>query len=272
MGAEEGGAGGKRMRDEGILEMEPKVERAFGLHLWPGLPSGVIGGKSGVVLAACDRFQILIHGVGGHAAMPHLTSDPIVASAAMVTGFQTIISRNLSPLDSGVVSVTKLEGGSAFNVIPSGVTMWGTVRALSTEMLVKIMKRVETVGEDIAKSYGCNITVTWSPDFYPATVNDKDLWDNFASGIAAKVSETKEYVEISPTMGAEDFGFIAERVPSAFYLLGQGSAPGTDYGLHHPMFSIDESVLKKGVELHVRSALESLEDLWKERELAQKTQ
>ncbi|GMH68253.1 hypothetical protein TrRE_jg7537 [Triparma retinervis] len=248
--AEEGGAGGKRMRDEGILEMEPAVER--------------------VVLAACDRFQILIHGVGGHAAMPHLTKDPIVATAAMVQGFQTIISRGLHPLESGVVSVTKLEGGSALNVIPSGITMWGTVRALSTETLVTLMKRVETVGGDIAKSYGCNITVTWSPDFYPPTDNDKDLWDDFASGVAAQVSETKEYANVVPTMGAEDFGFIAERVPSAFYLLGQGSAPGTDYGLHHPMFSIDESVLMKGVELHVRSALGSLEDLWQKREEALK--
>jgi metal-dependent amidase/aminoacylase/carboxypeptidase family protein len=109
--------------------------------------------------------------------------------------------------------------------------------------------------------------VTWSPDFYPPTINDKGLWDNFASGVAAEVSETKEFVEVVPTMGAEDFGFIAERVPSAFYLLGQGSGEGTDYGLHHPMFSIDENVLMKGVELHVRSAMGSLNELWEEREM-----
>ncbi|GMH85942.1 hypothetical protein TrST_g9951 [Triparma strigata] len=257
--AEEGGAGGKRMVEEGVLEDEPKVDMAFGIHLWPALPSGTVGGKPGVVLAACDRFEIMISGVGGHAAMPHLVVDPIVAQSALVSSLQTIVSRKLSPLESGVVSVTKIEGGSAFNVIPGAVTLWGTVRSLSTESLQKLIKSVEDISTGIAQTHGCNATVRWSPDYYPPTMNDDDLWFGLGEKVASKVAANGEVTPTNPTMGAEDFGFIAQSVPSNFYLLGQSSEKmKTDWNLHHPKFTMDETVLKRGVELHVRSALEGL--------------
>ncbi len=270
--AEEGGAGGKRMREEGVLEMEPVVERAFGMHLWPTLPSGAVGGRAGVMLAACDRFVVEISGVGGHAAMPHLVQDPILAMSGVIQGFQSIVSRRTSPLDAAVVSVTKVDGGSAFNVIPELVEVWGTIRSLSTEGLLELKADVEVTAKRSAAAYGCNVTVTWSPDFYPATVNDPDLWESFASGVGASVADGGRITNIDPTMGAEDFSFVAEAVPSAFFLLGQGSGkdPVTSYGLHHPQFSIDEDVLVKGVELHMRLAMEGLADLWREREEKQK--
>ncbi|GMH62558.1 hypothetical protein TL16_g03498 [Triparma laevis f. inornata] len=255
--AEEGGAGGKRMVEEGVLLDSPKVDLAFGIHLWPALPSGTVGGKPGVVLAACDRFEILISGVGGHAAMPHLVVDPVVAQASIISSLQTIVSRKLSPLESGVVSVTKIEGGSAFNVIPGAVTMWGTVRSLTDEALRKLMGSVEDITKGIAETHGCNATVRWSPDYYPPTVNDDELWFNLGEKVASKVADSGAITPTNPTMGAEDFGFIAQSVPSNFYLLGQSSSTvKTDWNLHHPKFTMDETVLKRGVELHVRSALD----------------
>jgi len=262
--AEEGGAGAKRMREEGILRKEPKPQVAFGIHVWPMIPSGSIASRPGPLLAACDRFQVLIHGVGGHAAMPHLTIDPIVTASSVVMNLQTLVSRNLSPLESGVVSVTAMESGSdAFNVIPHSVTMRGTIRALSTETLLNLKDRVETMVLNTVELYGCNATVEWSPDYYPPTVNDPTLFEELSKDVGAMVSDEKVLRDIEPTMGAEDFSFVAESIPSTFFLLGQGSGtnPPTNYGLHHPHFALDESILPKGVELHVTAALRALKKL-----------
>lgn len=259
--AEEGGAGGKRMREEGVLQLAPQPQHAFGLHVWPTLPSGVVAGKPGPLLAACERFEVLIAGVGGHAAMPHLTVDPIVTASAMIMNLQTIVSRNVSPLDSGVCSVTMIEAGEAFNIIPASTTLRGTIRALSTETLLSLRDRVQHIIESTAATYGCNVTITYSPDFYPPTVNDPELYESFSKEVASLITE--DYRETEPTMGAEDFSFVAETIPSTFFLLGQGSGsdPPTSYGLHHPHFALDETVMPKGVELHVNLALRALRKL-----------
>ena len=264
--AEEGGAGGKRMVEEGVLTQEPKVQHAYGMHAWPTLPSGTVGGRPGPLLAATELFEILIAGVGGHAAMPHLTRDPIVAASAIIMNLQTVVSRTSSPLDSSVVSVTKIEAGDAYNVIPASTLLRGTIRALSTENLMALRDRVGEIVETTAKVHGCNVTITYSPDFYPPTVNDPQLYDSFAKHVGALVSEEGTVREVEPTMGGEDFSFVAEKVPSTFFLLGQGSGtnPPTNYGLHHPHFAMDESVLPRGVELHVNLALRSLKKLQQE--------
>ena len=158
--AEEGGAGAKRMREEGILNMEPKPQHAFGMHVWPTFPSGSIAGRPGPLLAAAERFEILIAGVGGHAAMPHLTVDPIVTASAIVMNLQTIVSRSISPLEAGVCSITKIESGEAFNIIPAGAVLRGTVRALTTETLLKLRDRVQHIVDSTATTYGCNATIT----------------------------------------------------------------------------------------------------------------
>lgn len=261
--AEEGGAGGKRMREEGVLTLEPQVQHAFGLHVWPTIPSGTVASRPGPLLAACERFEILIAGVGGHAAMPHLTIDPIVTASSVIMNLQTIVSRTLSPLESGVCSITKIEAGDAFNIIPASALLRGTIRALSTETLVSLKERVHHIVESTAAVHGCNVTITYSPDFYPPTVNDPELYETFSKHVGAMVAEEGKVMEIEPTMGAEDFSFVAENVPSTFFLLGQGSGsdPPTNYGLHHPHFALDETVMSRGVELHVNLALRALRKL-----------
>jgi len=261
--AEEGGAGGKRMREEGILTMHPPVQLAFGQHLWPTLPSGAVATKPGALLAAAEMFEVLVSGVGGHAAMPHLAVDPIVAGSAIVTNLQTIVSRRMSPLENGVVSVTKFEAGDAFNVIPHSAILRGTIRALSTETLLLLRDQFQHVVENTANVHGCNVTIEYSPDFYPPTVNDPELYETFSKDVVSFIAEDHTPTYVDPTMGGEDFSFIAEEVPSTFFLLGQGSgkSPDTNYGLHHPHFAMDESVLPKGVELLVNVALRALHKL-----------
>ena len=263
--AEEGGAGAKRMREEGVLTRQPKPSLAMGMHVWPTLPSGVVAARPGPLLAACERFELRIQGVGGHAAMPHLVTDPIVTGASIIMNLQTIVSRNTSPLEAGVCSITKFDAGSAFNIIPDSAIIWGTIRALSTETLLELRNRVQHIAESTATAYGCSTTIKYSPDYYPPTVNDPALFESFSKEVGALVSEEGVLRDTEPTMGAEDFSFFAESIPSTFYLLGQGSGqvPPTNYGLHHPQFALDESVLTRGVELHVNWAIRALKRLAK---------
>jgi amidohydrolase len=195
--------------------------------------------------------------------MPHLTVDPIVTASAVIMNLQTLVSRNLSPLESGVCSITKFEAGEAFNIIPASALLRGTIRALSTDTLLSLRDRVDHVVNTTADVYGCNVTITYSPDFYPPTVNDPFLYETFSKDVGALVADSGTVMDIEPTMGAEDFSFVAENVPSTFFLLGQGSgkSPDTNYGLHHPHFALDETVLPKGVELHVNLALRALRKL-----------
>eukprot|EP00588_Corethron_pennatum_P012430 CAMPEP_0194275670 /NCGR_PEP_ID=MMETSP0169-20130528/8457_1 /TAXON_ID=218684 /ORGANISM="Corethron pennatum, Strain L29A3" /LENGTH=597 /DNA_ID=CAMNT_0039019197 /DNA_START=55 /DNA_END=1848 /DNA_ORIENTATION=- len=323
--AEEGGAGAKRMVEEGVLSKLPAVQAAYGMHLWPGLPSGTVGGRPGVGFAAADMFGITIAGIGGHAAMPHLTTDPVVAASAAVTALQSLVARNVSPLESGVVSVTFLKTGEeVYNVIPGEVKMGGTVRSLTEDGLAQLRKGVERVVRGAAEAYGCTATVRWSFDFYPPVSNDAGLWKSMVEGVAGRVARigpnneaepapgattvdpphdngaVSNWAEaeggggvtlVQPTMGGEDFSFIAGVVPSAFLLLGQGTGealvdaddagdspvggtnPGglrgkvamhTNLGLHHPKFAMDESVLPLGVELHINLALQTLKALLNE--------
>jgi amidohydrolase len=264
--AEEGGAGGKRMTEEGVLTRHPQPSYAFGMHVWPTLPSGSIAARPGPLMAACERFEILIHGVGGHAAMPHLTVDPIVTASAIVMNLQTIVSRNTSPLEAAVCSITQFDAGSgAFNVIPEAATLKGTIRSLSTDTLLKLRDKVQYIVETTAQTYGCNVTIEYSPDFYPVTVNDPWLYESVSRDIGALISKEGYVRETEPTMGAEDFSFIAESIPSTFFFLGQGSGqnPPTSYGVHHPHFALDENVLPTGVELHVNLAVRALTELSK---------
>ena len=198
--------------------------------------------------------------------MPHLTVDPIVTAASIVMNLQTIVSRTLSPLESGVCSVTTVEAGGAYNVIPASTLLRGTIRALSTETLLSLRDKVDHVVRSTAAVHGCNVTITYSPDFYPPTVNDPHLFETFSKDVGALVADNGILLDIEPTMGAEDFSFVAEQVPSTFFLLGQGSGtkPDTHYGLHHPHFAMDEAVLPRGVELHVNLALRALQRLAEE--------
>jgi IAA-amino acid hydrolase len=214
----------------------------------------------------------MIAGVGGHAAMPHLTIDPIVTASAIIMNLQTIVSRTLNPLESGVCSITAFNAGEAYNIIPAAAILRGTIRALSTETLLSLRDKVDHIVRSTAAVHGCNVTITYSPDFYPPTVNDPELYESFSKDVGGLVADSGEVMDIEPTMGAEDFAFVAESIPSTFFLLGQGSGkgPDTNYGLHHPHFALDESVLPRGVELHVNLALRALQKLSTEESVLKK--
>lgn len=202
--------------------------------------------------------------------MPHLTVDPIVTASSIVMNLQTLVSRTLSPLESGVCSITMIQAGEAFNIIPASTVMRGTIRALSTETLLSMRDRVEHIVNSTAEVYGCNASITYSPDYYPPTVNDPELFESFSKQVGALVSEEDYLRDIEPTMGAEDFSFLAEKIPSTFFLLGQGSSkdPPSNYGLHHPKFALHESVLSLGVELHTNLAVRALRKLGQDKEVS----
>ena len=260
--AEEGGAGGRRMRDEGALE-DPRVERIFGLHVWPQLPTGSIGACEGTFLAASGSFLITLRGVGGHAAMPHLTVDPVATAAKLITEFQTIVSRETDPLDSAVVSITTIHGGQAYNVIPEVVEMKGTIRGLTMTMLQHLQTRLQEVAGQVASANRCEVEVEFPGNDYPPTINDAETW-KLARRIGADVLGASEVHEMPPIMGGEDFSFYTEQVPGCFVGLGvRNEDQGAVYFVHHPKFKVDEDALPLGAALHVGFAFESLLELRK---------
>jgi IAA-amino acid hydrolase len=261
--AEEGGAGGLKMCEEGALE-GPDVQRAFGIHVWPGLPVGTLASRAGTLLAAADFVDIVIRGVGGHAAMPHLAVDPVATAAQVVCELQTIVSRELDPLNSGVVSITCIHGGETFNVIPEEVRLQGTIRSLTSEGLRNLQERVRAIVEGVAAIHRCTAEVSYMPNAYPATVNDAGSWA-LAQKIGAALLGGGNVHEAPPIMGGEDFAFVLERVKGCFVCLGVGNpAIGADKSLHHPQFILDENALPFGAALHAAFALRSLEALRQE--------
>ena len=258
--AEEGGAGGKLMREEGALE-NPEVERIFGLHVWPQMPSGQIGSREGTFLAATSSLSLTVKGVGGHAAVPQLTKDPVLTSARIITNLQSIISRELDPLESGVVSITVINGGNASNVIPSEVKVKGTLRSLTMDGLKELQKRVKEIAEGIAQTHGCEAIVEYVGNDYPPTVNDSEMW-KFAKNIGIELLGDDNVSDLDAVMGGEDFAYYTEKVKGCFVVLGMNN-PDIDatYSVHHPMFKADEDALHIGTALHTIFALKSLEEL-----------
>jgi len=248
--AEEGGAGAKAMLDDGVLE---GVSRIFGIHVWPGQATGTVGLRDGAFLASAGFFEITLTGVGGHAAMPHLAVDPVVAAAHVVTGLQSIVSRERDPFGSNVVSVTQLRAGDAYNVIPREVYLAGTLRSLSLEDQTANAARIEELTKGIAAAHRCTAEVRFPGTIYPPTINH-----GVALDVAREVAEAElgGWVENPPTMGGEDFSFFAQEVPAAFCALGIADAEkGTDVSLHNPRFRVDEDALPVGAAMHVGFAL-----------------
>ena len=258
--AEEGGAGGKLMREEGVLE-NPEVERIFGLHVWPQMPTGQIGSREGTFLAATTFLDLTIKGVGGHAAVPHLTKDPVLTSAQIITNLQSIISRELDPLDSGVVSISAIQGGQAANVIPPEVKMLGTLRSLTMDGLKKLQNRVKEIAVNIAEAHGCEAIVKYPGNDYPPTVNDGEMWD-FAKKVGSDMLGKENVSDLEAVMGGEDFAYYTEKVKGCFVVLGmQNEKIDAVYSVHHPMFKADEDALHIGTALHTMFALKSLKEL-----------
>ena len=258
--AEEGGAGGKRMHDEGALQ-QPNVQRIFGLHVWPLAPTGVIVSRPGPFMAACSNFELEVTGQGGHAAMPHLTRDPVSTACKIVVELQTLVSREFDPLQAGVVSVTSMRAGEAFNVIPSSALLRGTLRTLSMAELKTLQERLREMAEGVAQANRCRVAVRFPGEDYPPTVNDPQCWA-LVQRVGAQLLGQDSVLESPPVMGGEDFAYYLEEIPGCFVGLGIGNRDvGAVHSVHHPCFVVDEQALPTGAALHVALATQAQADL-----------
>uniref|UniRef100_A0A7N0V1G1 Peptidase M20 dimerisation domain-containing protein n=1 Tax=Kalanchoe fedtschenkoi TaxID=63787 RepID=A0A7N0V1G1_KALFE len=255
---EEGGAGAYHMRKEGVLD---DVQGILGLHVSPALTVGSIGSRPGPLLASSGRFVAVIQGKGGHAALPHLNTDPILAASFAIIALQQLVSRETDPLEARVVTVGIVEGGLALNVIPDTVRFGGTFRSMTMEGQVYLQQRIREIIEKQAAVHRCNATVDFLEDThmpYPATVNDDGMYKHVKRVGEALLGEP--YVKHVPVeMAAEDFSFYSLKIPAAFFFIGTNNeSERTSYPLHSPYFSIDEEVLPVGAALHAAVAISYL--------------
>jgi amidohydrolase len=252
--AEEGGAGGLAMCQDGALDgrvLGRKVDRIFGLHGYPAGELGHVYTRVGPLMAAASEFKIRIHGKGTHAAYPHFGIDPMVAAAYIISALQTIASRNVDPLGAIVVTVGKVEGGVAHNVIPDMVTLSGTLRTLDDEMTAFGMESIGRVAEGVASGLGARAEVEWV-GAYPVTRNDANATAHFRAVAERVLGADRVHEEPKPSMGGEDFSFYGQHVPACFYFLGIRPAGQASYpNLHSPKFDFNDDALRPAIEAMV---------------------
>ena len=240
--AEEGGAGGKAMVDDGMMDRFG-VHEVYGVHNMPGLPVGHITTRPGPIMAASNSFEIRLKGLGGHAAKPHICVDPIVGGAQIVTALQSIVARNIDPIDNAVISITRFHAGTtANNIIPQTAVIGGTVRSLREETRHFLKKRFTEVVHGIAAAMGLEVELDYEWG-YPVVVNHAEQTE-FAAEIArGVVGPDKVTTNMEPSLGGEDFAYMLEARPGAFIFIGNGDSAG----LHHPEYDFDDSVIPHGV-------------------------
>jgi hippurate hydrolase len=242
--AEEGDGGARQMMDEGLFAEFP-CEEVYALHNWPGLAAGSFAVHRGPVMASADQFDIVLHGHGAHAAMPHQGLDPVTAVAALIQTLQTVVSRRTDPLKAAVVSVTRMQAGEAYNIIPESVTVGGTVRALDNGVRDALQLQISEAAAGIAAAHGLRATVEYRRG-YPATVNHPTQAD-FARAIAEEVAGRESVrTDLAPSMGAEDFGFMLMDKPGAYLWIGNGPGSGGCM-LHNPHYDFNDAILPLGV-------------------------
>ena len=251
--AEEGPGGAKPMIDEGVLE-NPKVDYSIGCHVWPQIPEGTIGVRSGPFMAAMDRFDIKIIGRSGHGAMPHLCVDALEVGTQVVSALQRISSRHMNPLEPAVVTVGMFHAGTAFNIIPGEAQLTGTTRTFNLDIWNSWAERLETVVRGVCESMGADFELKFSKG-YPPTIND-DSMAEVVRRCAQKVAGEDKVIEPERSMGGEDMSYFLQRSKGCFYALGVGRQEFTP--LHSNRFDLDENVLALGVETHCRIALDLL--------------
>jgi len=239
--AEEGGGGGKAMVEDGLMTRW-NIEEVYGMHNMPALPVGSFKIRKGPTMASADEITIIVEGRGGHGAMPHQCIDPVVIGAQIVTALQTIASRNVDPLDSCVVSVTRFEAGTANNIIPQSAWLNGTVRTLNAATRDAVEKRIHEIVAGVAAAGGATARVEYRRG-YPPTVNHGPQTD-FAAEVARKVAgDSHVDADAPPVMGAEDFSFMLEARPGAFIFVGNGDSAT----LHHPAYDFNDAALPYGM-------------------------
>ena len=244
--AEEGGAGGKAMIQDGMMERFG-IGEVYGMHNYPGLPVGEFAIRSGPIMAAADHLTIDIEGVGGHAARPHLSIDTVLVGSQIVNALQSIVSRNVDPLHSAVISICMFHAGNADNVIPQTAQLNGTARSLTPAVQDLLERRVKEVVEGVARLHGAKATVDYRRN-YPVLKNH-ERQTGFAASIAGQVvGENRVDTAMLPVMGAEDFSFMLESRPGAFIFVGNGDSAG----LHHPAYNFNDDVIPIGTSYWVK--------------------
>lgn len=248
--AEEGPGGAMPMIQAGLLE-RPHVDAAFALHMWNDLPVGTLGVRSGPVFANVDEFTARIIGRGGHGAAPNQTIDPIVTAAYVITALQNIVSRKVDPLESAVVTIGRIEGGSKHNIIPDLVTLYGTVRSFDRRVRGQLQREIERVIRGVTGSMGARYELNYRHQ-YPATVND-DAMTQVVVEAAQEVVGKRGVIRQDPTMGAEDMSLVLQKVPGSYFMLGSANPKKGLANPHHSArFDFDEASLPIGVEAVVR--------------------
>jgi len=257
--AEEGGAGARKMIEEGLFDRFA-CDAVFALHNWPGLPVGHFGVRPGPIMASTNEFQIRVDGLGGHAAMPHLTVDPVLAAAQVVQGLQSVVTRERRPIDAAVLSLTMFHAGSASNVIPDSATLGGTVRTFDDAVTDLIEQRIRRVSQLTAQAHGASADVTFQR-VYPPTVNHPQEAE-FAAQLAQDVFGANHVVRnVEPTMAAEDFAFMLRERPGAYLFIGNGDGDHRDAGhgagpcnLHNAAYDFNDDLIPIGGTFWVRLA------------------
>jgi amidohydrolase len=251
--AEEGLGGCQRMIAEGILK-EPIPDAAFGMHIWNEKDMGWVGITTGAEMAGADIFTVKISGVGGHGALPQNTRDPLVCAAQAIMGLQTITSRNIGALESGVVSVTRIKAGETFNVIPSQAEFAGTIRYFEPPIHKTILQRLHAIIQNTANGMGCKATVEVQ-ELTPALRNDAAQ----AAKVIAAVKSLPIQIKVDQsfqTMGSEDFAYVLKEIPGCFFFLGSANKKaGLTYGHHNPRFDFTEKVMTDAAAILAQTVL-----------------
>ena len=254
--AEEASNGAQAMIGDGVLE-EPRVDAAFGIHLWNDLPVGTVGVMAGPVMASVDQFEIAILGRGGHAAAPHQTIDPVLVAAHVITALQSLVSRRRDPLSEAVVSVTEVHAGRAFNVIPDRADLRGTVRTFGGHFFEDAPRLVEETAHGVASAFGAHVNVNYRRLSAPL-INNEEL-SRLMRDVAADLIGADNVRQAVRTMGGEDMAFFLEKVPGCFAFVGSAPRTGGRASPHHsPTFDIDEESLVIAAELLTQTAIRYL--------------
>jgi hippurate hydrolase len=254
---EEGHGGARIMLEEGLLRAHGEVDRAFALHITPTLPSGMVGCRAGALLASCDEFRIVVTGRGGHASMPHDATDPVPVACQIVTALQSMVTRVVPAFDPAVVTVTRIQAGTAFNVIPETVTCEGTIRSVSDSTRDLTLTGVLQVAEHVAAAHGCQADVEIIADsHYPVTINDANAAERTLA-IAMDLVGSERVLRLpTPVMGAEDWSYVLQQVPGSMAFLGAGP-PGVMHPApnHSNRMLIDEPAMVTGIALNAAMVL-----------------
>ncbi len=257
--AEEGGAGARRMMDDGLFEKCP-MEAVFGMHNWPGLALGSFGVTPGPMMASSNEFEVTVTGKGSHAAQPHKGIDPVMVAVQIAQSWQTIVSRQLNPLDTAVLSITQIHAGSATNVIPDHATLIGTVRTFTTAVLDQIETAMRRIAEHTGLAFDATVKMHFHRN-YPALINHPEQTRFAIDVMRSVVGEQAVNVQVEPTMGAEDFAFMLQEKPGCYVFIGNGDGDHRSAGhglgpcnLHNPSYDFNDRLLPIGATYWVRLA------------------